>query len=47
MIIETFVAYFTFSMPTNPLPGVKIGHPQREIALATAAVSNFLSSTFY
>ena len=47
MIIETFATYLTFAMPTNPLPGVEIGHPQGALTLAMAAVSNFLSSTFY
>jgi hypothetical protein len=47
MILETFAIYFTFATPTNPLSDsdFEIGHPQGALALATAAVSNFLLLT--
>lgn len=42
MILETFAVYFTFTMPTNPLPDADIGHPQGALTLAMAVASNTL-----
>ena len=40
MILETFVIFFTFATPTNPIPDLEVGHPQGALALATAAASD-------
>ena len=45
MILETFMTFFTFANPTNPIPDLEVGHPQGALALATAAASNLLSLT--
>ena len=45
MILETFVIFFTFATPTNPIPDLEVGHPQGALALATVAASNLLSLT--
>jgi hypothetical protein len=42
MILETFAVYFAFATPANPLPDLKIGHPQAALALATAAANIFI-----